>query len=277
LREWIDENKKPIWEELNFANIYSVWGGVPNFIAFVNNVESEDTKRAQSVFTSLAKEYAKTEKLNFVVVNGDSFKDFVESLGLSRSDLPTFTIINSGKQEEFFFPKEQTLNVANAKRWIDLYLNNKLEPVGKELYTEEDDVYIINKDNWDEVVLSPEQDVLVEFYSDQCQYCKVMAPHYKLLAQLFSQTDGVVISAFDTSKSNPRPELNVTGIPSLLFFKSTDKTPIPFDQPDRGIDSLMTFIFDQQTKLSDEDMDKIKNVLNMANKMATEQQKEKDE
>jgi len=157
-------------------------------------------------------------------------------------------------------------------------LNNKLAPVRKELYNDEDDVFIVNNEIWEDVVLSPEQDVLVEFYSDQCQYCKVMAPHYKLLAQLFSQAEGVVIAAFDTSKSNPRPELNVTGIPSILFFKATDKTPIPFNQPDRSIDSLITFIFGHQTKLSDEDMDKIKNVFNMANKMATEQKEnEKDE
>jgi len=27
VKQWIEQNRKPVWEELNYANIYSIWGG----------------------------------------------------------------------------------------------------------------------------------------------------------------------------------------------------------------------------------------------------------
>jgi thiol-disulfide isomerase/thioredoxin len=273
VRNWIEQNRKPVWEELNFANIYSIWQGLPNFIAFVNNVDSEVTKKALSVFTNLAKEYAKSQKLSFVVINGDNFKEFVSSLGLEREDLPTFAIINSAQQTEYFYPKDtHTISLSSAKRWIDMYLANKLEAKQRDLYSDQDSVLKLNSENWESEVLNPEKDVLVEFYENKCHFCKVMAPHYKALGNLMSTTKDVVVAVFDTSKSRPSESLNISSIPTLLFFPSDNKTPIPYDEAERDVQSLYNFIKNKQTKLSEDEITKINNIIEMANSKINEEE-----
>jgi len=124
-------------------------------------------------------------RLNFVVVNGDIFKEFVTTLGLKREDLPTFSIVHPSTRGEYLYPKGQQITLRNAKRWLDLYLAEKLSPHVAEIYDQYDDVALINTENWEEIVLDETKDVMVEFYSDDCRFCQLMAPHYKHLATIF--------------------------------------------------------------------------------------------
>jgi len=255
--KWIDENKKPLWEELTYANVHSIWQGNPNFMVFINSPESEPTKKVISVFTNIAKEYGRNSKsqLNFVVVNGDTFKDFVGSLNLKSEDLPTFVIVNPNYHEEYVFPKTQSLSLPNAKKWIDLYLAGKLTPVERDLYNENDSVTKVNAETWESTVLDSSKDVFVEFYGVNCKFCQVIAPHYKQLGLIFSAGNkNIVIASFDTGKSTPPASLNITGIPTLLFFPANNKkTPILFQEQDRSTEKLFQFVMTHQTTLTQEE------------------------
>ena len=75
----------------------------------------------------------------------------------------------------------------------------------------------ITDDNFQEEVLNSEIPVLVDFWADWCQPCKMIAPS---VAQVADEYDGKVkVGKLDVD-SNPRSStaLNIRGIPALLIF-----------------------------------------------------------
>ena len=75
----------------------------------------------------------------------------------------------------------------------------------------------ITDDNFQEEVLNSEIHVLVDFWADWCQPCKMIAPS---VAQVADEYDGKVkVGKLDVD-SNPRTStaLNIRGIPALLIF-----------------------------------------------------------
>jgi len=254
--KWIEDNKKPLWEELTYSNVHSMWQGTPNFMIFMNSPESESTKKVLSVFSNLAKEYGKNYKnqINFVAVNGDLFQDFVNSLNLKSEDLPTFVIINPNDQAEYMYPKTQSLTLPNAKKWLDSYLADKLIPTERDLYNNNDHVTKIDSESWD-FVLDKTKDVLVEFYGSNCRLCQLIAPHFKQLALIFGEHPGFALSVFDTSKSTPPASISekITDVPTLLFFPSKNKSPIVFQEQVGDLESLFRFTMQHQTTLSTEE------------------------
>ena len=75
----------------------------------------------------------------------------------------------------------------------------------------------ITDDNFQEEVLNSEIPVLVDFWADWCQPCKMIAPS---VAQVADEYDGKVkVGKLDVD-SNHRTStaLNIRGIPALLIF-----------------------------------------------------------
>tara|TARA_Y100001960_G_scaffold196110_1_gene205206 strand:+ start:333 stop:662 length:330 start_codon:yes stop_codon:yes gene_type:complete len=75
----------------------------------------------------------------------------------------------------------------------------------------------ITDDNFQEEVLNSEIPVLVDFWADWCQPCKMIAPS---VAQVADEYDGKIkVGKLDVD-SNPRTStaLNIRGIPALLIF-----------------------------------------------------------
>jgi protein disulfide-isomerase-like protein len=61
-------------------------------------------------------------------------------------------------------------------------------------------VTVLTPENFDQVVLDPTKDVLVEFYAPWCGHCKQLAPTYDKLATVFKQEPEVVIAKIDADK-----------------------------------------------------------------------------
>ena len=75
----------------------------------------------------------------------------------------------------------------------------------------------ITDDNFQEEVLNSDIPVLVDFWADWCQPCKMIAPS---VAQVADEYDGKVKVGMLDVDSNPRTStaLNIRGIPALLIF-----------------------------------------------------------
>lgn len=75
----------------------------------------------------------------------------------------------------------------------------------------------ITDDNFQEEVLNSDIPVLVDFWADWCQPCKMIAPS---VAQVADEYDGKIkVGKLDVD-SNPRTStaLGIRGIPALLIF-----------------------------------------------------------
>ncbi|ESP01166.1 hypothetical protein LOTGIDRAFT_139785 [Lottia gigantea] len=106
--------------------------------------------------------------------------------------------------------------------------------------TEEDDVLLLNQENFDEVINSRDT-VLVEFYAPWCGHCKSLAPEYALAAKELKQlAPPIILAKVDaTIEETLATRFSVTGYPTLKFFKNGN--PHDYDGPRQknGIVSYM--------------------------------------
>nr|GEU58056.1 probable protein disulfide-isomerase A6 [Tanacetum cinerariifolium] len=103
-------------------------------------------------------------------------------------------------------------------------------------------VVILNSDNFDEIVLNGNKDVLVEFYAPWCGHCKSLAPTYESLAAAFKNEEDVVIANLDADNAKDLAEkYGVSGYPTIKFFPKTNKDGEDYEGG-RDIDSFVTFI-----------------------------------
>ncbi|KAF3509656.1 hypothetical protein F2Q69_00002363 [Brassica cretica] len=103
-------------------------------------------------------------------------------------------------------------------------------------------VVVLTPDNFDEIVLDQNKDVLVEFYAPWCGHCKSLAPVYEKVATVFKQEEGVVIANLDADAHKSLGEkYGVSGFPTLKFFPKDNKAGQDYEGG-RDLDDFVGFI-----------------------------------
>jgi protein disulfide-isomerase A1 len=182
----------------------------------------------------------------FVNIPG-SEKSILEYFSLSEDNLPTMILADMSSQGMKKYPFQGTLDVANVMNFLADFKNGKLKPVLKSEEPSPEDtagsVTVLKGTSFKELVLDNDKDVLVEFYAPWCGHCKKLAPIYDQLGDKFASNDKVVIAKMDATANEIDVDgVNVSGFPTLLFFKGNDKSkPMPY-KGDRDLESLEGFI-----------------------------------
>ncbi|KAF7818157.1 putative protein disulfide-isomerase A6 [Senna tora] len=110
------------------------------------------------------------------------------------------------------------------------------------LATPPSNVLVLTPDNFDEVVLDENKDVLVEFYAPWCGHCKNLAPTYEKVATAFKLEEDIVIANLDADKYKDLAEKHdVRGFPTLKFFPKTNKAGEDYGSG-RDLDDFVAFI-----------------------------------
>lgn len=79
-------------------------------------------------------------------------------------------------------------------------------------------IIYLNAQQFDEEVLHCDQPVIVDFFSDECPPCEVLAPIYEKMAEKYGDHIKFV-KIFRQENRDLAQKLNVTSSPTVLFFK----------------------------------------------------------
>ena len=100
----------------------------------------------------------------------------------------------------------------------------------------EDDVIILDDDNFSDTILNSDDAWLVEFYAPWCDHCKKLAPEWAKLATLLKGE--VKVAKIDSSKNTKSHEkYKVKGYPSIKYFPAGEKLDGEFEDFDGGRDA----------------------------------------
>lgn len=86
----------------------------------------------------------------------------------------------------------------------------------------------LDDNNFDNIVMDSEKDVLVEFFAPWCGHCKTLAPVYDKVARDFATSQNCVVAKIDaTAAPEAAKRFEIKGYPTIKFFAkgSTDKKP----------------------------------------------------
>lgn len=102
LNKWIQRNKKPLWSEIKVASMFSYWfSTLPKVLLVVPNrdslTRSEVVAHAFNNFKSLAKQYARSTGLEFLLLDASIFTQIPQALEITVEDLPAFVPFKDSK------------------------------------------------------------------------------------------------------------------------------------------------------------------------------------
>ena len=121
-------------------------------------------------------------KVNFAVSSNDEFSSELSEYGLTGGEKPVVAGRNS--QDQKFVMKDE-FSVDNLEKFatdmmaghLQVYLKSEAVPE-----TNDEPVKVVVANNFAEIVLNKDKDVLIEFYAPWCGHCKKLTPKYEEVA-----------------------------------------------------------------------------------------------
>jgi len=166
-----------------------------------------------------------------------------EYIGMTAADLPSVRIHDT-RSDLKKYTMEGEINEANILAFVDDWTNGKLKPTLKseEIPAEQkENVYTLVGKSFEEIVMDPTKDVLVEFYAPWCGHCKKIAPIYEELAGNLKHNTNLIIAKMD-STANEVEAVSIQGFPTIKFFPANNKAnPIDFNG-DRTVEGFTKFL-----------------------------------
>jgi len=212
---------------------------------FFTDSDSDHHAPTTATFTEVASAY-KGEVL-FVNIPG-SEKGILDYFGLKSEELPKFILADMSKgggMQKFPFTGDLSTNAVSD--FVKSFHDGDLKPTLKSEEPSDEDtaepVIVLKGKTFKEHVIDNTKDVLVEFYAPWCGHCKKLAPIYDELGAKFENNDNVVIAKMDATANEIDVDgVNVSGFPTLYFFKGSDKTKPMKYEGGRDLESLTNYI-----------------------------------
>jgi len=149
---------------------------------------------------------------------------------MGYNDHDKLIMVSQWGQKQKYIYEEKSWNMDGVGQWlanvgagrVDAWVKSAPIPV------QDPNSYVVDVvgKTFRNLVLTPEKDVMIEFYAPWCGHCKKLAPIYERLAKKFRKVDSVIIAKMDAT-ANDWPEKEhfpVTGYPTIYFVKGGSKT-----------------------------------------------------
>eukprot|EP01006_Ploeotia_vitrea_P047027 TRINITY_DN67080_c6_g9_i1.p1 TRINITY_DN67080_c6_g9~~TRINITY_DN67080_c6_g9_i1.p1 ORF type:complete len:489 (-),score=91.30 TRINITY_DN67080_c6_g9_i1:28-1494(-) len=240
--EWVKLNWFPLVGEINADNHAAYSSRGKNLIyLFVDPADKATFDKTMVVYEEVAGD---NPTFSFGWLNGPAQIKTAQKLGFKGKEFPMLATQESG--DTYLFPEGGEFTLETVGKWAKDLGDGKLQPFVKSEPIPENpldgDVRVVVGDNFKQVVMDEEKDVLIEFYAPWCGHCKKIAPIYSELAGKFKGVDTVVIAKMDaTANDMPRKQFPVKGFPTIKFCKGKTNEVIAYNG-DRSLDSFVKFV-----------------------------------
>ncbi|XP_007956713.1 protein disulfide-isomerase A4 [Orycteropus afer afer] len=208
---------------------------------------SFDYRAATQFWRSKVLEVARDfPEYTFAIADEEDYTSEMKDLGLGESgeDVNAAVLDEGGRR----FAMEPTEFDADAlHEFVMAFKKGKLKPVIKSQPVPKNNkgpVKVVVGKTFEDIVLDPSKDVLIEFYAPWCGHCKQLEPVYTELGKKYRGHKGLVIAKMDaTANEATSDRYKVDGFPTIYFAPRGDKqNPIKFEDASRDLEHLSKFI-----------------------------------
>jgi protein disulfide-isomerase A1 len=176
-----------------------------------------------------------------------------EYIGVTAKDLPSVRIHDT-RTDLKKYSLDGEITESSILKFVEDWEAGKLKPNLKSEEipaTQEGDVVVLVGKSFNDIVLDPTKDVLVEFYAPWCGHCKKLAPIYDELAKKLKHNTNLVIAKMD-STANEVDTVSVQGFPTIKFWPANNKSsPLDFNG-DRTVEGFTKFLKEHSTNAVEE-------------------------
>lgn len=198
-------------------------------------------KHLEPEYEKVGEAFAGSPNIIVAKVDADAHRDLGGRFGVTG--FPTLKFFPKG------WKKGDTPETYNGGRTFDdiaNYISDKSGAKYKKAKATPSAVVDLNAKNFNEIVMDPSKNVLVEFYAPWCGHCKHLAPVYEKLGAAYRNEKDVVIAKIDADNAANKElssKYGVTGFPTLKFFpKGTAAKTAEDYNGGRELDAFVKFI-----------------------------------
>jgi len=204
---------------------------------------SENSAELDKLVSSLADKLKGRIQVIITGISAGLETRLAEYIGITAKDLPSLRIHDT-RTDLKKYTLDAEITEASINQFVDDWENGKLRANLKSEEiptTQEGDVVVLVGKNFNDIVLDPTKDVLVEFYAPWCGHCKKLAPIYDELAANLKHNTNLVIAKMD-STANEVETVSVQGFPTIKFWPANNKSsPMDFNG-DRTLEGFTKFL-----------------------------------
>jgi protein disulfide isomerase len=151
---------------------------------------------------------------------------------MEASMTPSIRLLSPGEEmRKFAYEGDiNSFTTESLKAFIDDVTSGKLKAHLKSEPIPENSgpLTVLVGDNWADIVMDTNKDVLVKYYAPWCGHCKKLAPIWDELAESVKDMDNLVIAKFDATL-NEVDGLAIRGYPTLKWYPKGDKSGQDYD------------------------------------------------
>ncbi|XP_053570466.1 protein disulfide-isomerase A4 [Bombina bombina] len=254
IKEHIKKHTLPLVGHRKSSNEAKRYTKRPLVVVYFSVDFSFDFRTATQYWRNKVLEVAKDfPEYTFAISNEEDYTSELKDLGLDESgEEVNAAILDAGGKKYAKEPEE--FDSGELRDFVLAFKKGKLSPIIKSQPSPKNNkgpVKVVVGKTFDQIVMDPKSDVLIEFYAPWCGHCKSLEPTYNDLGKKYKSEESIIIAKMDaTSNDIPNDKYKVEGFPTIYFAPKKDKqNPIKFEGGNRDLEGLSKFIEEHATKL----------------------------